>query len=56
MNPSTVYWIFSQKFVVKIAMFASKDENKLKTGRGWPIVNKSFSMLCVRSYFSTAHT
>ena len=38
-NPSTVSWmdIFSQLFVLKIVMFASKDENKRKTGREWPI-------------------
>ena len=38
-NPSTVYWtdIFSHIFVFKILMFVSKDENKRKRSRDWPI-------------------
>ena len=32
---------FSHLFVVRIAMFVWKDENKHKIGRGWPIFKKS---------------
>ena len=32
--------IFSRIFVVKIVMFAWKDKNKWKRGRGWPIFLK----------------
>ena len=30
--------IFSHLFVVRIAMFALKDDNKRQRGRGWPIL------------------
>ena len=35
---------FSHLFVVRIAMFVWKDENKHKIGRGWPIFLKKYSL------------
>ena len=38
LNPSTIYWmdIFSLIFVVKVAMFDGKDENKQKDAADGP--------------------
>ena len=49
--PFTGRTFFSHLFVVKIVMFAWKDENKWKRGRGWPIFNNSMFKLWRRKCF-----
>ena len=40
-----LYGHFSQLFAVNIVVFVRKDENKRKTGRGWPIFAKNVFLI-----------